>query len=49
MEVTEICEVIAISIHALLAESDCLWVLTGGSNYISIHALLAESDDYYAV
>ena len=33
-----------ISIHALLAESDCLWVWTGGLSYISIHALLAESD-----
>ena len=33
-----------ISIHALLAESDCLWGLMGGLSYISIHALLAESD-----
>ena len=35
----------AISIHALLAESDDTDNSTGGDNhYISIHALLAESD-----
>ena len=33
-----------ISIHALLAESDSLGVLTVSGNDISIHALLAESD-----
>ena len=33
-----------ISIHALLAESDRLWVEQQCQKYISIHALLAESD-----
>ena len=35
----------SISIHALLAESDCKLVKTNtGEHLISIHALLAESD-----
>ena len=34
----------AISIHALLAESDRRSVKLFRQNYISIHALLAESD-----
>ena len=33
-----------ISIHALLAESDCLYRLSLITLPISIHALLAESD-----
>ena len=33
-----------ISIHALLAESDCALLYRSGSAGISIHALLAESD-----
>ena len=34
----------AISIHALLAESDGLGLISAGLYRISIHALLAESD-----
>ena len=33
-----------ISIHALLAESDIIWIATDHTITISIHALLAESD-----
>ena len=36
----------AISIHALLAESDSGWLLPKRGHRISIHALLAESDDF---
>ena len=36
---------IAISIHALLAESDCRYFSDNRTVNISIHALLAESDD----
>ena len=35
---------LVISIHALLAESDGLGLVTAGLYRISIHALLAESD-----
>ena len=41
---------VRISIHALLAESDCrLWVEQQCRKCISIHALLAESDPYFHV
>ena len=44
---TLICEVIAISIHALLAESDVMAApITPTYENISIHALLAESDPF---
>ena len=39
-----ICQRLAISIHALLAESDAAYVAKTGMTEISIHALLAESD-----
>ena len=44
MVVTLICDVIAISIHALLAESDPVFLCLFMPSQISIHALLAESD-----
>ena len=37
-------DIIRISIHALLAESDTCACFMGGDQNISIHALLAESD-----
>ena len=37
-------DVTAISIHALLAESDLTDDVSAGGKIISIHALLAESD-----
>ena len=40
-------QVSAISIHALLAESDCNQILYRIVCHISIHALLAESDALY--
>ena len=41
-------QILEISIHALLAESDNLRVVDGSkSSIISIHALLAESDSVW--